>query len=77
MFYSLLRNIVILRRTIFTREIFKEYLMIILQIFSSFPYKTYRSWPNYHTYPYKRTYAVKKFRSLQITASALFVYFFM
>ena len=30
--------------------------------------------PNYRTYPYKRT--VKQFRSLQITASVLFVYFF-
>ena len=31
--------------------------------------------PNYCTYPYKRT--VKQFRSLQITASVLFVYFFI
>ena len=30
---------------------------------------------NYRTYPYKRT--VKKFRSLQIIASILFVYFFI
>ena len=29
----------------------------------------------YRTYPYKRT--VKQFRSLQITASVLFVYFFV
>ena len=35
----------------------------------------YRIRPNYHTYPYKRT--VKGFRSLQITASVLFVYFFI
>ena len=30
---------------------------------------------DYHTYPYKPT--VMKFRSLQITASALFLYFFI
>ena len=36
---------------------------------------TYHIQPNYHTYPYKRT--VKHFLSLQITASALFVYFFI
>ena len=30
---------------------------------------------NYRTYPYKRT--VKKFRSLQITASVIFLYFFL
>ena len=35
----------------------------------------YRIWPNYRTYPYKRT--VKQFRSIQITASVLFVYFFV
>ena len=32
-----------------------------------------RIWPNYRTYPYKRT--VKQFRSHQITGSVLFVYF--
>ena len=32
----------------------------------------YRIRPNYRTYPYKRT--VKKFRSLQITASVLFFF---
>ena len=37
--------------------------------------KTYRIRPNYRTYPYKRT--VKQFRSLQITASVHFVYFFI
>ena len=31
--------------------------------------------PNYHTYSYKRT--VKQFLSLQITASVIFVYFFI
>ena len=31
--------------------------------------------PNYHTYSYKRI--VKQFCSLQITASVLFVYFFI
>ena len=35
----------------------------------------YRIRPNYRTYPYKRI--VKQFRSLQITASVLFVYFFV
>ena len=35
----------------------------------------YRIRSNYRTYPYKRT--VKKFRSLQITASVLFLYFFI
>ena len=35
----------------------------------------YRIRPNYRTYPYKRS--VKQFRSLQITASVLFVYFFI
>ena len=30
---------------------------------------------DYRTYPYKRT--VKKFRSLQITANVLFLYFFI
>ena len=30
---------------------------------------------NYRTYPYKRT--VKQYRSLQITTSVLFVYFFI
>ena len=35
----------------------------------------YRIQPNYRTYPYKRT--VKQFRSLQITARVLFVYFFV
>ena len=35
----------------------------------------YRIRPNYRTYPYKRT--VERFRSLQITASVLFVYFFI
>ena len=35
----------------------------------------YRIQSNYHTYPYKRT--VKQFRSRQITASVLFVYFFI
>ena len=34
------------------------------------PSSNYRIWPNYRTYPYKRT--VKKFRSLQITTSVLF-----
>ena len=36
---------------------------------------TCRIRPNYSTYPYKGT--VKEFRSLQITASVLFVYFFI
>ena len=31
--------------------------------------------PNYLTYPFK--HLVKKFRSLQVTASVLFVYFFI
>ena len=35
----------------------------------------YRIRPNYRTYPYKRI--VEKFRSLQITASELFLYFFI
>ena len=35
----------------------------------------YRIRSNYRTYPYKRT--VKQFRSLQITASVLFVYVFI
>ena len=35
----------------------------------------YRILPNYRIYSYKRT--VKQFRSLQITASVLFVFFFM
>ena len=35
----------------------------------------YRIRSNYRTYPYKRT--VKKFRSLQITASVIFLYFFL
>ena len=35
---------------------------------------TYRIRSNYCTHPYKRT--VKQFRSLQITTSVLFVYFF-
>ena len=35
----------------------------------------YRIRSNYRTYPYKRT--VEKFRSLQITASVLFLYFFI
>ena len=38
-------------------------------------YNTYRIRPNYRTYSYKRT--VKQFRRLQITASILFVYFFI
>ena len=36
---------------------------------------TYRIRSDYCTYPYKRR--VKKFRSLQIIASVLFLYFFM
>ena len=36
---------------------------------------TYRIRSNYRTYPYKRT--LMKFRSLQITASVLFIYFFI
>ena len=35
----------------------------------------YRIWPNYRTYSYKRT--VKQFHTLQITASVVFVYFFI
>ena len=35
----------------------------------------YRIQSNYRTYPYKRT--VKKFRSLQITASVIFLYIFL
>ena len=35
----------------------------------------YSSRPIYHTYTHKQT--AKRFRSLQITTSALFVYFFM
>ena len=35
----------------------------------------YRIRSNYHTYPYKRT--VKKFPSLQIIASVIFLYFFL
>ena len=35
----------------------------------------YRIRSNYRTYPFKRT--VKKFRSLQITASVIFLYFFL
>ena len=37
--------------------------------------QTHRIWSNYSTYPYKRT--VKKFHTLQITASILFLYFFI
>ena len=37
--------------------------------------RIYRIRSNYRTYPYKRT--VKKFRSLQITASVIFLYFFL
>ena len=40
-----------------------------------FPLYTYRIRSNYHTYPYTRT--VKTFRSLQITASVIFLYFFL
>ena len=36
---------------------------------------TYRIPPNYSTYHYKRT--VKQFRSLQITASVLFIHLFI
>ena len=39
------------------------------------PNYIYRIRPNYHTNPYKR--AVKKFHSLQISASVLFLYFFI
>ena len=35
----------------------------------------YRIRSSYRTYPYKHT--VKKFRSLQITASVIFLYFFL
>ena len=35
----------------------------------------YHIQPNYHTYPYKHT--IKKFHSLQITASVHFIYFYM
>ena len=35
----------------------------------------YRIQSNYRTYPYKGT--VKKFHSLQVTTSALFLYFFI
>ena len=38
-------------------------------------FSVYRIRSNYRTYPYKRT--VEKFRSLQITASVLFLYFFI
>ena len=38
-------------------------------------FMNYRIQSYYRTYPYKRT--VKQFRSLQITASVLFVYFFI
>ena len=38
-------------------------------------YMKYRIRPNYRTYSYKRT--VKQFHSLQITASVLYVYFFI
>ena len=38
-------------------------------------YIWYRIRSNYRTYPYKRT--VKKFHSLQITASVIFLYFFL
>ena len=51
------------RNSIFCVHVFK-YLEI-----------TYRIQPNYRTYSYKRR--VKQFRSLQITASLLFVYFFI
>ena len=37
--------------------------------------ETYHIQSNYRTYPYKRT--VKNFRSLQITASVIFLYFFL
>ena len=37
--------------------------------------RTYRIRSNYRTYPYKRT--VKQFRTLRITASVLFGYFFI
>ena len=36
---------------------------------------TYHIQPNYRTYSYNRT--LKQFRNLQITASVLFVYFFI
>ena len=37
-------------------------------------FTTYRIWPNYYTYPYKRT--VKQIHSLKITASVLFCLLF-
>ena len=36
---------------------------------------TYHIQPNYHTYLYK--YTMKQFHNVQITASVLFVYFFI
>ena len=48
-------------------------LLMLLNI--TFWNDLYRIWPNYRTYPYKGT--LKYFRSLQITASVLFVHFFI
>ena len=53
----------------------RNFYMLSVFILYNFPYHTYRIWPNYCSYPYKRT--VKQFCSLQITASVLFVYFFV
>ena len=53
----------------FFLEVRKYFLLATPLIWS------YRIRPNYLTYPYKRT--VKKFRSLQITANVLFLYFFI
>ena len=46
-----------------------------MAIYDNFFYIIYHIWPNYRTYPWKRT--VKQLGSLQITAKVLFVYFFI
>ena len=48
---------------------------LIKMIYYSIVSKEYHIRPNYCIYPYKHT--VKQFSSLQITASVLFVYFFI
>ena len=75
--YTLVTNVTYACTNLWTQDQDKTLYdpLMPLDAFGRQGHKNYRIRPNYRTYPYVHT--VKQFRSLQITASVLFVYFFV
>ena len=69
---SLYRNTLSISEIIYTISVLDNLCTTMVIILATL--LTYCIQPNYRIYPYKHT--VKQFRSLQITASELFVYSF-